>query len=176
MWRKSNPFDDLSSIFRSFDNLFRQTFGDLAGVGPGRRLLTSGDEQTLLPAPASVASDWLQPAVEVFKRENEIVVRAEVPGVEPENLNVSVQDGQLVIRGEKSANQESREQEFYVRELQHGRFERSFSLPEGVIADQLKATYRNGMLEITMPSKGLKEIGTNVPIEVKEGKPSKRIA
>ena len=100
------------------------------------------DSQTSLMA-------W-NPALEAFQRGDEFVVRADVPGVDKKDLTVEVEDNALVIRGHRSHQHEHTDNGFYRTERSYGRFYRVVPLPEGAIADSIKATCRNGVLEVTM--------------------------
>ena len=90
------------------------------------------------------------PAIEAFQRGDEFVVRADVPGVDKKDLTVEVEDNALVIQGQRSHVQEDRDEGFYRSERSYGSFYRVVPLPEGAIADSIKAACRNGVLEVTM--------------------------
>jgi len=105
------------------------------------------------------------PAVECLTRENDLVLRAELPGVDPAQVEVNVNGRQLTLSGEKKSSQESQERNVHYRETVQGRFARTFTLPEGVKSEQIKAAFSNGVLEITMPAEGITRART-VPIEV----------
>ena len=79
-------------------------------------------------------------------------LRAELPGVDPSDLNVSVVGNTLTISGEKKDERETDDASVYFREASYGKFERSFRFPESVKSDQLKACFENGVLELSMPS------------------------
>ncbi len=156
--------DDMFDIVRNFDSIFRDAFGEprLAdGTGAGRRL------------PASSMRGFT-PAVEWFARDKQLVLRAELPGVDPAQVEVTLAGDQLFIRGEKKLQQEVDEPNHYVREIAHGRFERSFTLPEGVEGDQVSATFSNGILEVTMPAESA-PASRKVPIEAGGGADRKQI-
>jgi len=157
MWRRS-PFDDLFNVFRDFENVFGRTFPEIfRGPFEGSKLLPSGKEAgTALAGP----NDWpgrepgaytLFPAVESFEKDGKLHIRAEMPGVEPSDVNVSITGNRLTIGGERKSSREMEKANVFVRELSHGTFERSFTLPEGVDADAVKADFSNGMLSLTLP-------------------------
>ncbi len=158
MLRRS-PFDDLFYVFRDFDSFFRPSFSDLApALGESGRLLPSGESCEITHAPAS-GSVWPTfsrlrdfPMVESFARDGRLHIRAELPGVDPSELQVSITGDTLQISGEKKTAREVNEADVFLREISHGRFERAFTLPEGVKSDQVKARYENGVLELTMPA------------------------
>jgi len=111
--------------------------------------------------------DWessgaLRPAVESYVEGDKFVVRMELPGIDPQQIAIKVTGGVMTVKGSREQKTETRKSNFYRREIRYGSFERSISLPEGVKADDLKATYRDGILELTaaMPMEA-------VPIEVK---------
>ena len=90
------------------------------------------------------------PAVESFLRGGELVVRADLPGIDPKHVELAVEDDRLMIKGERQkVDEQKRDNEFY-REVSYGRFERSVPLPAGVDPDTVKAEYHDGVLEITM--------------------------
>jgi HSP20 family protein len=96
------------------------------------------------------SAEWAPP-VEMVEREGRLVVRADVPGLEKDNVNVEIDDGHLVISGERRQEHEERREGVYRSERVYGRFYRAVPLPDGVDADQAQATFKNGVLEITMP-------------------------
>ena len=91
------------------------------------------------------------PAVDSFEREGKIVLRAELPGVEPTDVDVTVEHGVLVLKGEKKNDLEKRDGDSFLRERYHGTFERRFTLPEEADGDGIVATASNGVLEIEIP-------------------------
>ena len=91
------------------------------------------------------------PAVESYVRDGNLVVRADVPGLELKDLDVSVLRGVLTIKGERKSEQEVKKEDYLRREVSYGSFERRMSLPEGAVTDQVKANFKNGVLEITIP-------------------------
>ena len=107
-----------------------------------------------LTAPYSGASDafgsWV-PAVDIFEKGDNLVIRAEVPGVEKEDIDVSVEDNRLVIKGERKREREFDEENAYRLERSFGGFVRSFVLPKTVDAGRINASYNNGVLEVTLP-------------------------
>jgi len=89
--------------------------------------------------------------VNIYDQGENLVVRAAVPGVKPEDIDVSVNDGTLDIRAESKREDEVNERDYYRREFRYGRIHRSFRLPAGVDASKVEASYDNGMLEVTIP-------------------------
>jgi HSP20 family protein len=92
------------------------------------------------------------PEVEVFHRDNELVVRADLPGLSREDIKVDVTDDRITIQGERKSEHEDKREGLYRTERSYGSFARVIPLPEGTITDQAKATFKDGVLEITMPA------------------------
>lgn len=91
------------------------------------------------------------PAVEIFERGDSLVLRAELPGVSKEDIDVHVEEGNLVLRGQRKRDQEIDEANAYRLERAYGSFTRSFSLPTSVDASSITATYKDGVLEVVLP-------------------------
>ena len=96
-------------------------------------------------------SAGLYPPVNVFDRGDAFVVKAEVPGVEPDKLDIEVEDDTLVLRGERAFSEPSRDAAFHRRERGHGQFRRVVRMPGRLAADEAKAQYRDGVLTVTIP-------------------------
>jgi HSP20 family protein len=96
------------------------------------------------------AHEW-EPAVDMIDRKDEIVLRADLPGLEQKDISVSVEGGVLSIRGERQEQREEKEEDYYYSERWAGSFYRAVTLPPGVDADKIKATFKNGVLEIHIP-------------------------
>ena len=111
-------------------------------------------------------SAW-SPQTEVFQRGNELVVQADLPGMTKDDINVDIEDGQIIIRGERQNSREQTEEGFYRTERSYGSFYRSIPLPEGTDAEAAKADFRNGVLEITMLMPEQKQRGRR--LEIGEG-------
>lgn len=109
------------------------------------------------------------PPVESFVKDGNLVVRADIPGLEPKDIEVSVLHDVLTIKGERKSEKEVKKEEYLRREVSYGAFERRMSLPPGAIADQAKASFKNGVVEITVPL--AKEVqGKKIPLEVEAAK------
>jgi len=91
------------------------------------------------------------PAIDVADSENEIVVKAEVPGCKTEDIDISVHGNTLTISGEKKAEEEKKEKGYYHLERSYGSFRRELSLPDGVDPDKVEASCKNGVLTVTLP-------------------------
>jgi HSP20 family protein len=128
-YRGRGFYDMHSEMNRMFDEMF----GGLARRG-GRH---QGGE----------ASQW-SPSLDVLTEDGDVVVRAEIPGVKPEDIDITLSRGVLTIRGERKAEQERQGAGYYVRERRHGSFRRSMQLPEGVDENSISARYEDGVLEV----------------------------
>ena len=91
------------------------------------------------------------PALDISERKDAYLVTVEVPGVEPEDLDITMEDGLLTIKGERQFTSESSEQQFHRVERRYGAFRRSITLPAQVQADHIEATFDNGVLQIVVP-------------------------
>ena len=124
--------------FREFD-LFGENFDELF------------DRFLGLPAEAATAAGRRAPALESFVEDDKLVVRADLPGVDPSQLEVTIAGAMLTVRGTREERREEKQRNFIHREVSYGSFERSVSLPYPVKADAVVATYQNGVLELVMP-------------------------
>ena len=143
-WR---PATSMLPLHREIDDLFARFFGE---EGPW------------------VVRPWetgMLPAVESFVRGDELVVRADLPGIDPKHVELAVEGDRLTIKGERKVMDEGKRGDEFYREVSYGRFERTIALPTGVDADSVKATYHDGVLEVTMKApKGV--AAKKVPITV----------
>jgi HSP20 family protein len=94
--------------------------------------------------------EWL-PSLDVAETKNELVVKAEVPGMDPKDIDISLSDGVLTIRGEKRQEKEEKEADYHLVERSYGSFTRSVQLPREVQSDKISASYKNGILKIALP-------------------------
>lgn len=101
--------------------------------------------------PAEAGMMTRMPAVDVYEEKDDVVIKAEVPGLSKEDISVQVTDSTLIIKGEKKREEEIKEQDYYSCERSFGAFARSVDLPSDVKADQVKASFKNGVLEVRMP-------------------------
>lgn len=93
------------------------------------------------------------PAVDVYETENELVLKADVPDVDPKNVGIQIENGTLTLKGERKFEHNVNGRGFHRIERGYGSFVRAFSLPETVDPDKVKADYRNGVLTVTLPKK-----------------------
>lgn len=109
-------------------------------------------------------STW-NPAIEVSERNGQLQVHAELPGLKPEDVKVEVTDDALIIEGERKYEREDKKDGVYRSERRYGKFYREIPLPEGANAEQAKAQFRDGVLEVTMPVPEQKSNRRSIPIE-----------
>jgi HSP20 family protein len=109
-----------------------------------------------------------RPAIDLVKEEGELVATIELPGMDPNDIDVSIEGDYLTIKGEKHEEKEVSEDDRYFRERSYGKFERRFRLPEGTSADKMSAMYDKGVLtlHITLPEEKQLE-PLHIPIEAK---------
>ncbi|HKC88211.1 MAG TPA: Hsp20/alpha crystallin family protein [Blastocatellia bacterium] len=105
------------------------------------------------------------PSVEVFERDNNLVVRAELPGLDKDDVKVELTDDGLVIEGERKREREERLEGGYRSEIEYGRFYRMIPLPEGVNVDQAQARMNNGVLEVMIPMAEVRRPRRSIPVE-----------
>jgi HSP20 family protein len=143
MWRRTRPFSEMHGLFGQLDDLLSWPVAARS-----------------VPA---VASGY--PVAEAFTRDDDIVVRVELPGVAREDVEITVDDGRLVIRGEKKVAAEDDKTDYLFREVYRGSFERTFKLPETAKADEVSARFEHGVLEVTVPTAKPEEKARKVPIQ-----------
>lgn len=112
------------------------------------------------------------PAFDVSETEKEYVISGEIPGIDVKDLDVTLLDGRLTIKGEKNQEKEEKDENYHRVERHYGSFERSFRIPENVKTDELEATYKDGILRLTLPKA---EVSQVKKIEVKEKKAGRRV-
>jgi len=146
-----SPFTFMRRFSEEMDRLFED-------FGLGRGLLAPGLEQGLDRLGNLATGTWA-PQVEIFERDNELVVRADLPGMTKDDVSVDIDDRSIVIRGERQTEHEENDKGYYRSERSYGNFYRQIPLPSGVDAEEANAEFRNGVLEITMPVPTRKEEG-----------------
>jgi HSP20 family protein len=92
------------------------------------------------------------PQVETFRRDNNLVIRADLPGLNKDNITIETDDDVLIISGERTDETRDERDDFYRSERTYGRFFRAIQLPEGVDAEKIDASFRDGVLEVTVPT------------------------
>ncbi|PYT14358.1 MAG: molecular chaperone [Acidobacteria bacterium] len=101
-------------------------------------------------APTETVGSWLPP-VDIEEESDRVVLRAEIPGVSRDDIDVSVENGTLTLRGEKKQERKIEAENAYRLERFYGSFSRSFVLPTRINAERIKATYKDGVLEVVLP-------------------------
>jgi len=139
----ASPFSLMRRLSDDMERIFEDTWG-------ARRF------PRLFRTPALPDTRWT-PDIEAFERKGEFVVRADLPGMTKDNVKVEVLDGELMIQGERKEEKEQKEKGYYAAEGSYGAFYRAIPLPEGVKADEAKASFKDGVLEIAMPAGKLPE-------------------
>jgi HSP20 family protein len=94
---------------------------------------------------------WSVPAVDMYQTDNEVVVKAVLPGIKGDEVQINVTGEILTIKGETKHEEEKKEKSYHLREHRWGAFERSIALPTEVVADKAKAEFENGVLTVTLP-------------------------
>jgi HSP20 family protein len=130
LWNWS-PVNQLTNVRDEINRLFDSTFGDFA----------RGTERF---------NGWT-PALDLYEDKDNLIVKAELPGMKREEIEISVQDGTLVISGERKYEETSKNSEPYRSERFFGRFHRTVALPKPVLSDKAKATYKDGILTVVLP-------------------------
>jgi HSP20 family protein len=120
--------------------------------------LAVGGTRTALPTPAEAGrayglptSTFWSPRIEVQQRQGELLVRADLPGVKAEDIDVAINNGVLTITGERRQEHQEEREGFVRSELSYGSFHRAVPLPDGADESRIVATFRNGTLEIKVP-------------------------
>jgi HSP20 family protein len=135
-WR---PFTDLTRWERDMERMFDDFWG--------RRMRPWWPERWSLPAVLEITP----PAVDLFEEKDDIVVKAELPGMDKDNIEVNLTDHTLTIKGERKKEEEIKEENYYRSERSYGSFVRTLELPRDVHADKVKASFKNGILEVRLP-------------------------
>ena len=98
------------------------------------------------------ARPW-SPSVDILESENDLVLKADVPGIEPKNIDISLENGTLTLKGERKFENSETHQGYHRIERSYGSFARSFALPETIDIEKVKAEFKNGVLTVTLPKK-----------------------
>jgi HSP20 family protein len=129
-----DPFREVVSLREAMDRLFNESFLRPWGIGWG-----------LLPGEA-----WAVP-LDMYETDTEVVVKASVPGIKPDDLQITVTDDVLTIKGELKAEQEIKRENYHMQEHRYGAFQRSIRLPVPVRSDKAEAVFEHGVLTLTLP-------------------------
>ena len=125
-----DPFDELSALRNRMDRLWTR--------------MATEDEPAM--------ANWA-PTADVVETKNEILIRAELPGIDEKKIDVEIEGGMLTIKGEREAEKESEEKGYRRIERSYGSFLRSFTLPPNVNPEKINANFTNGLLEVHLPKK-----------------------
>ncbi len=128
------PFREFFTLPERFDQLF---------------------DESLARMEEHLPSWWIRrwPLTEIYDTDQEIVLKAELPGIDPKDMSIHVDDGRLRIEGERKHEKRADEKNYHRRELAYGKFSRSFTLPTSIDQGKINARYEKGILHITLPKK-----------------------
>jgi HSP20 family protein len=125
------PFRQLTTLRDEMDKMWNRFFGEWPAMEPFR-------------------GDWA-PSLDVSETKDNIVVKAEVPGMDTKDIDISLANDMLTIKGEKKQEKEESNENYHRIERTYGSFSRSIRLPRDVQSDKIKASYKNGVLKVTLP-------------------------
>lgn len=134
-WRRGGQMDLFQQLQREMDQLMQRFFGETEG-GAGRAGLVA----------------WA-PRVDIEEDDKQFVVKADLPGVDPKDVEVSVVDNALILRGQKKEEREEKKKNYHRVERFEGQFYREIPLPRGIDADKIQAKSTNGVVTVTIPKK-----------------------
>ncbi|MBX6419731.1 MAG: Hsp20/alpha crystallin family protein [Nevskia sp.] len=141
-----HPFENLRrEIDRVFDDFGRGFGWSLSRWPFGRSIFD------LEPAWRQEFSFGPAPAVDIVEHEKEYEIEAEIPGLDEKNLEVTLANGVLTIKGEKKEETEEKRKNYYLSERRYGSFQRCFQVPDGVDSDKIEATFSKGVLKVKLP-------------------------
>ncbi|MGE0823730.1 MAG: Hsp20/alpha crystallin family protein [Candidatus Binatia bacterium] len=148
-----SPRRELESISRRIDEMFGSLTRDFFGPRPRR------EREGRLTV-------W-EPEIECYIENGNLILKADLPGIDAKDVNISVLGTQLKIEGERKAEKKGKEETYVYDELPYGKFTRTLTLPDGIDADKVKTAYKSGVLEITAPApKDL--VSRKIPIEIQK--------
>ena len=142
----ASPFHLMRRMAEDIERLFDSDFGRV-GFGMSPRLTSSPWR-----GEGRLADALWAPQVETFRKDDKLVVRADLPGLAKDNVNIEVEDDMLMISGERSDEHRDDRDDYYRSERAYGRFFRAIQLPDGVDAEKIDATFKDGVLEVTIPA------------------------
>jgi len=133
------PFRDLVTIQDRMNRIFDDAFRGVPRQGAAEEDWALGDS-------------WA-PAVDIFENEGNLVLKAELPGIDPTDVDVRVENNVLTLRGERKFESEVKREQYHRVERAYGTFSRSFTLPNLVDTNKIKAEFRDGVLRVTLPQR-----------------------
>ena len=128
------PFRDLMTAQRDFDRLFQEAFSPAMGAG-------------------EVSTRIWAPPVDIYENGDNLVLKAELPGINPDDVEVHVEDNTLYLKGERKFEKEVKEENYHRVERTYGTFARTFSLPNTIDSNKVAANYKDGVLTLTLPKR-----------------------
>jgi HSP20 family protein len=102
---------------------------------------------------SAISTTAWNPSVDIFETENDVVVKAELPGMDPKSIDVRLENNVLLLKGERHFEKETKEENYHRVEREYGTFSRAFSLPMAVKEEKITAEYKDGILKIVLPKK-----------------------
>jgi HSP20 family protein len=150
-----SPFRGFYDAHSEVDRLFGEILGGL-GRGRGRQ---EGAQQL---------AQWA-PAVDVLTKDGDLLIRAELPGLKPEDVEITLQNGVLTISGEHKVDQEEERGGYHVRERRYGSFRRSMTLAEGTDESEVHARFEDGVLEVIVEGAAIEQSPRRIEIEGSSG-------
>jgi HSP20 family protein len=144
-----SPFRGFMDVQGEMDRIFNEMLGGLAGRSGRQR---------------QGASVWA-PAMDVLQKDGNLVIRAELPGVKQEDVDITLSNGMLTISGQSKDEHEEQRGGYYVRERRTGSFRRSVTLPENVDDSKIHARFQDGVLEVTVDNAAVIEEPKRIQIE-----------
>ena len=145
-----SPFRGFYDAQSEVDRLFDEMLGGL-----GRRRGRRADQQL---------AQWA-PAVDVLTKDDDLLIRAELPGLKQEDVDITLQNGVLTLSGEHKVEEEEERGNYHVRERRYGSFRRSMTLPEGTDESKIRARYEDGVLEVTVEGAAIEQAPKLIEIE-----------
>lgn len=132
---KYDPWKDVISLRDEIDRLFEDFFP-----------IRSSERRDLF-------SDVLSPAIDIYETKDDVVIKAEIPGINKEDIKINIVDNSLIIEGEKKQEKEVKDENYYRVERRYGTFRRVIDIPVPVKTEEVEATYKDGVLEVKLPKK-----------------------
>jgi HSP20 family protein len=146
-----SPFRGFWDMQNEMNRLFNEMLGATTPRGTGQRQLEG-------------LTEWA-PAIDVVTKNGDLIVRAELPRVKPEDVDITLHDNVLTISGDRKAEQEVERGGYYLRERRYGSFSRSLTLPQGTDQSKINARYENGVLEVTVEGAAVEQEPSRIEIE-----------
>jgi HSP20 family protein len=137
-----SPFRELDRMARRWEPSFSRLFGEMEDGG----------------------NEALTPAIESYVKDGNLIVRADMPGLEPKDVDVTILGNVLTVKGERKNEKEVKTGDYLRREVSYGSFERRMSVPEGAATDKAAASFKNGVVEITLPM-AKEAVAKKIPVQ-----------